>query len=619
MKKTIKTLTATATLTLAGFLASGQTFADEVKPVEPEQPKEETQATTVAENVVTQDTTKINEAVEEAKKEELEVTKTEKTEYVLSEETAKQLNEEKQKELDQKAKEIKEKTEAYSKQKAEYDKVVEEVKNETKIDEQGGDVLYGSPDESKAGTLEYYKNFKLVSDNADNNISTLKEELHWGDNIKIEAEKDITVSKDGDTFYKLTDFKKGSQFWIRNIAETVEDGVLDALVTMVDNYELSGTEAVPHYFTVSKNGDSFSFIFYNGKTLPLKFTPVDKKGNKVVIPNATVVTDVDWGQGSEITYSEKTFKNYVPANNGLTEVGNEVKDTTNLSHDLDSAASTPDGTYVTAGIGDITVRYHSHSERVATGEAWDRQFLAGDGSGTAFTLFGRGTTLQMTVKPKKPKFDYSLTKYEYLNITPEKAVEKVIDGDNVDGSTIQYNEVFYYHLKGGLVPANRSEALNEYAFVDDYDENGDKYNDKYTVKLVKDVTLKDGTVLKAGTDVTEFTTALTEAGKVTINFKSDFLEKVSDSSAFQSDSYLEFTRINYGTFENTYVNKVNGKEFKSNTVKTTTPPQTPEQPKPQQPKSELPNTGTASTVLSSVVGLMSLGLGGVLIKSKKEN
>ena len=35
MKKTIKTLTATTTLTLAGFLASGQTFADEVKPVAP--------------------------------------------------------------------------------------------------------------------------------------------------------------------------------------------------------------------------------------------------------------------------------------------------------------------------------------------------------------------------------------------------------------------------------------------------------------------------------------------------------------------------------------------------------------------------------------------------------
>ena len=42
------------------------------------------------------------------------------------------------------------------------------------------------------------------------------------------------------------------------------------------------------------------------------------------------------------------------------------------------------------------------------------------------------------------------------------------------------------------------------------------------------------------------------------------------------------------------------------------------QPKPQQPKSELPNTGTASTLLSSVVGLMSLTLGGLVSKTKKE-
>ena len=42
------------------------------------------------------------------------------------------------------------------------------------------------------------------------------------------------------------------------------------------------------------------------------------------------------------------------------------------------------------------------------------------------------------------------------------------------------------------------------------------------------------------------------------------------------------------------------------------------QPKPQQPKSELPNTGTASTLLSSVVGLMSLTLGGLVAKTKKE-
>lgn len=42
------------------------------------------------------------------------------------------------------------------------------------------------------------------------------------------------------------------------------------------------------------------------------------------------------------------------------------------------------------------------------------------------------------------------------------------------------------------------------------------------------------------------------------------------------------------------------------------------QPKPQQPKSELPNTGTESSVLSYVVGLISLTLGGLVVKTKKE-
>ena len=65
MKKTIKTLTATTTLTLAGFLASGQTFADEVKPVAPatetavttQAPTSEAKPTTAAEETTATPTT----------------------------------------------------------------------------------------------------------------------------------------------------------------------------------------------------------------------------------------------------------------------------------------------------------------------------------------------------------------------------------------------------------------------------------------------------------------------------------------------------------------------------------------------------------------------------------
>ena len=602
MKKTIKTLTATATLTLAGFLASGQTFADEVKPVEPEQPKEETQATTTAENVVTQDITKINEAVEKAKKEDLEVKKTENTEYVLSEATAKQLNSEKQKELDEKAKEIDEAVEKYKAQKEEQDKKIKEAESQPLIADKDKVKVYGDYNEAGAGSLDYYKNIKVIAKQSEIGTENLTIPFSWTDETTIEAVKDVDVSKDEYGYYVFKNYQEG---------ET--KGVLDLLVTL-GKVEKAG-KVSENWFSMYKgsNYNTINASFYAQKKLSLNFKTLDKKGNTVNTIQTFIVSDVDYNQGSKLNF-EHNVATLIPAGSELTDTGEQIKDVGGMV--LEDYASTPRGTYAVVGYGS-EFNYTHYANHMYTGEAFDDWWKKSDGPGTAFALFGNGTSLEVLGDLTKPELSYDITKYEYLNITPEKAVEKVIDGENVDGSTVQLNEVFYYHLKGGLVPANRSEALNEYAFVDDYDETGDKYNDKYTVKLVKDVTLKDGTVLKAGTDVTEFTTALVEAGKVTISFKSDFLKSVSDSSVFQSDSYLQFTRINYGTFENTYVNKVNGKEFKSNTVKTVTPPSTIPN-KPNQPNTpELPNTGTKESGMTILAGVVAL-IGALGLSKKRE-
>lgn len=613
MKKTIKTLTATATLTLAGFLASGQTFADEVKPVEPEQPKEETQATTTAENVVTQDITKINEAVEKAKKEDLEVKKTENTEYVLSEATAKQLNSEKQKELDEKAKEIDEAVEKYKAQKEEQDKKIKEAESQPLIADKDKVKVYGDYNEAGAGSLDYYKNIKVIAKQSEIGTENLTIPFSWTDETTIEAVKDVDVSKDEYGYYVFKNYQEGSQFYIRNVAKGETKGVLDLLVTL-GKVEKAG-KVSENWFSMYKgsNYNTINASFYAQKKLSLNFKTLDKKGNTVNTIQTFIVSDVDYNQGSKLNF-EHNVATLIPAGSELTDTGEQIKDVGGMV--LEDYASTPRGTYAVVGYGS-EFNYTHYANHMYTGEAFDDWWKKSDGPGTAFALFGNGTSLEVLGDLTKPELSYDITKYEYLNITPEKAVEKVIDGENVDGSTVQLNEVFYYHLKGGLVPANRSEALNEYAFVDDYDETGDKYNDKYTVKLVKDVTLKDGTVLKAGTDVTEFTTALVEAGKVTISFKSDFLKSVSDSSVFQSDSYLQFTRINYGTFENTYVNKVNGKEFKSNTVKTVTPPSTIPN-KPNQPNTpELPNTGTKESGMTILAGVVAL-IGALGLSKKRE-
>ena len=170
-------------------------------------------------------------------------------------------------------------------------------------------------------------------------------------------------------------------------------------------------------------------------------------------------------------------------------------------------------------------------------------------------------------------------------ITPKKDVTVSLDptSENLDGQTVQLYQTFNYRLIGGLIPQNHSEELEDYSFVDDYDQAGDQYTGNYKTFSSLNLTMKDGSVIKAGTDLTSQTTAETDSanGIVTVRFKEDFLQKISLDSPFQAETYLQMRRIAIGTFENTYVNTVNKVAYASNTVRTTTPiPRTPDKPTP---------------------------------------
>ncbi len=219
-------------------------------------------------------------------------------------------------------------------------------------------------------------------------------------------------------------------------------------------------------------------------------------------------------------------------------------------------------------------------------------------------------------------------------INPKKDVTLTLDPadtNNVDGQTIPLNTVFNYRLIGGIIPANHSEELFEYNFYDDYDQTGDHYTGQYKVFAKVDITFKDGSIIKSGTELTQYTTAEvdTTKGAITIKFKEAFLRSVSIDSAFQAESYIQMKRIAVGTFENTYINTVNGVTYSSNTVKTTTPedptdptdPQDPSSPrtstvinyKPQstayQPSSvqeTLPNTGVTNNAYMPLLGIIGL-------------
>ena len=239
------------------------------------------------------------------------------------------------------------------------------------------------------------------------------------------------------------------------------------------------------------------------------------------------------------------------------------------------------------------------------------------------------------------------------NLTPKKDV--VVDGKSANGGTVAYGQEFSYLLSGSKLPSNRGSHVWEYRYIDDYDQTGDKYLGKYKVVATtditvrqleevkedttfkEDVTLEDGTVVKAGQkvakglkvrrthviktgeDVTKFTESHHDEanGIITISFKEDFLKTVVDSSEFGADASIDMKRVAYGEFYNKYTNRVNGVDYISNTVKTTTPKPDPEPEKPNTPNKpeqpQLPNTGTQESA-ASLVGvtlLSALGLAGL--------
>lgn len=216
-------------------------------------------------------------------------------------------------------------------------------------------------------------------------------------------------------------------------------------------------------------------------------------------------------------------------------------------------------------------------------------------------------------------------------ITPKKDVTISMDpsSDNIDGQTIPLNQYFNYRLIGGLIPQNHSEDLNDYSFVDDYDQKGDQYTGNYKVLAKVDIRLKDGRVIKAGTDLTAETQVEhdQDKGMITIRFKEEFLQEIQLDSPFQAETYIQMKRIAVGTFENTYVNTVNKVAYASNTVRTTTPePKKPEEPTTPTPNPNpkgnptLPQTGTNDSSYMPYLGLAALvGVLGIGQLKRKED
>ncbi|MED5791737.1 SspB-related isopeptide-forming adhesin [Streptococcus anginosus] len=207
--------------------------------------------------------------------------------------------------------------------------------------------------------------------------------------------------------------------------------------------------------------------------------------------------------------------------------------------------------------------------------------------------------------------------------TPEvhKDVLDKQDGKSINNGTVKLGDEVTYKLEGWVVPANRGYDLFEYKFVDQLQQTHDLYlKDKVVAKVA--ITLKDGTVIKKGTNLGEYTETVYNktTGRYELAFKKEFLAKVSRESEFGADDFIVVKLIKAGDVYNTADLYVNGYKVKSETVVT----HTPENPRPVTPQKVtpakgLPQTGEASVAPLTAIGaiiLSALGLAGFKKRQK---
>lgn len=238
-------------------------------------------------------------------------------------------------------------------------------------------------------------------------------------------------------------------------------------------------------------------------------------------------------------------------------------------------------------------------------------------------------------------------------VQPEKHALSAKDETSfLDGQEVKIGDYIRYLLDGVTV-SKHHDTLWQYDGLDRLDTTHDRYTGnwkaivkgtEYTAKtemvLAYDVTLEDGTVIKAGDTIkagskysftfefdqdtnSDFINKMVkvvwneEKGEWSYRFDKDFLSSLGVEGTFDADFYIEVERISAGEVENTFINIVNGKEMIAKVTTVTPEPLVPSEDTPVTDSVVLPQTGTASSALG-VVGFALLGLLGFGAFKKKE-
>ena len=445
------------------------------------------------------------------------------------------------------------------------------------------------------GQIKSQVNVNVPSGTDVKNFAIADDYSHFSNAADASQAKVYENGKDATDQYTITN-KDGKVVAVRKTT----DGMSSGSVSMVIDYKLKHDIANG---TVLENHGSGTI---NGETV---------ETNTPSITTYTQSADKHWVDGDQVVDG----KVYVDGSTATAKVTTSLPDPSKLTAPLTDITLTDDysafankvdltNVQVLENGKDATNEYTITKENgkiVATRKDASKAPAGNAQLITTFKIHAgveNGTQLVNTGSSTINKHTVSTNTAVITTFKPNPTKDAVVSVDNNTSlSNIPLNTKFNYKLVGSTLPKN-SNAITEYGFVDDYDQEHDQYNGGYTVLLNSDVTLTDGMVLKKGTDVTKYTTQVVDQanGKATIEFDKDFLSKIDFAkSEFGATAYLKMKRVKVGNVENSYDNTINGETFKSNTIKTHTDEPKTDTPKNETPKTETPKSTTPATPVST--------------------
>ncbi|HEV8852778.1 TPA: hypothetical protein VZG12_002134, partial [Streptococcus pneumoniae] len=373
--------------------------------------------------------------------------------------------------------------------------------------------VYGGYNSAGRGSLDYYNDFTVVPD--DNlPVESMRGFLGYHADTYVTGGAGTRVSKDSTETYDIIKSPTfGDTFYIHNIG-TLTDGrkiMAKVMVSDLGDYQGEVRNGVPvtdsDIYLKGGDGGSFYFVYNNHTRLEMVFDfYIEGTTTPVSLLIGTVITDVDWGQGSNLSYGSSGRGMVLnPSGSGLDFDGRVMK---GVENGVNDTSDIPKASFASVGYGSSLTYLHTSSPGSTEGRTpaeWDAENLSGNVQNVVFTILGEGAELKSIPPvnpPRKPTYEVETTPpnsptgkpEEVLPPKPEEIKEKEIpslvspptvrvryarlqampdlekfvknsSGESIDKSYVPKLSTVQWELTTKPLPANR-EAITDFEIVD---------------------------------------------------------------------------------------------------------------------------------------------------------